>query len=40
MKAVLYVLKGCKPVVTEHYGGVYGRASPNWTASIACTIRF
>jgi hypothetical protein len=32
--------KGCKPTVTEHEAGVYGRASPDWTASVACAIRF
>jgi hypothetical protein len=32
--------KGCKPTVTEHESGVVGRAAPNWTASIACAIRF
>jgi hypothetical protein len=32
--------KGCKPTVTEHEAGVYGRAAPDWTASVACAIRF
>ena len=32
--------KGCKPTVTEHEEGVFGRAPPNWTASVACAIRF
>lgn len=32
--------QGCKPTVTEHEGGVVGRAPPNWTASVACAIRF
>ena len=32
--------KGCKPRVFEHESGVYGRAAPNWTASVACAIPF
>ena len=32
--------KGCKPTVTEHESGVVGRSAPNWTASVACTVRF
>jgi hypothetical protein len=32
--------KGCKPTVTEHEAGVFGGASPDWTASVACAIRF
>jgi hypothetical protein len=33
--------EGCKPTVTEHETAVYGvRTPPNWTASVACTIRF
>ena len=32
--------KGCKPRVFEHESGMVGRAPPNWTASVACAIRF
>jgi hypothetical protein len=32
--------KGCKPRVFEHESGGVGRAPPNWTASVACAVRF
>ncbi len=33
--------KGCKPRVFEHDSAVgWGRATPNWTASVACAIPF
>jgi hypothetical protein len=32
--------KGCKPTLTEHDAGLVGKGGSDWTASVACTVRF